>query len=142
MPVREIAPGDGLGSIGTLTLNGNLMLNSGAAVDFELATPSTSDLISMSSFLLTLNGQQFPDFNFAPLAGFGPGMYLLIDAGSINGTLGAHTNGLIDGFNAVLGVQGNDLILNVTAVPEPSTLVLLGMGAISLLAYVWQRWKA
>jgi len=31
------------------------------------------------------------------------------------------------------------MILNGTTIPEPSTLVLLGIGTISLLAYVWRR---
>ena len=99
-------------------------------MDYELDTPPTSDEVFMPSGLSSLNGQQFSDFNFTPLAGFGPGGYTLIDAGSISGSLGASTSGTIDGYPATLAIQGNDLVLNV--VPEPSTLALLAAGTVGL----------
>ena len=64
---------------------------------------------------LVLNGQQFSDFNFTPLDGFGLGTYTLIDAGSISGSLGANTSGMIDGDPATLAVQGNNLVLKVAS---------------------------
>jgi hypothetical protein len=91
----------------------------------------------MPTSLLRLSGQQFSDFNFTPLGGFGPGTYLLIDAGSVNGSLGAGTSGTINGLPASLAVQGNDLVL--TVVPEPGTLALLVVGAIGALSYAWLR---
>jgi hypothetical protein len=40
---------------------------------------------------------------------------------------------------------GDDVLrldeLTFEAVPEPSTLALLGMSLVSLIAYTWQRWK-
>ena len=89
-----------------------------------------SDEVVMPNGLLALNGQQFSDFNFTPLAGFGEGTYTLIDAGSISGSLGSGTSGTIDGFQASLAVHGDNLVLNV--VPEPGTLALAGTGAVSL----------
>ena len=94
-------------------------------LDYELDTPLDSDLVLMSSGVLTLGGQQFSDFNFTPLGGFVPGSYTLIDAGSINGTLGNTLSGPIgNGLTGTLAIQGNDLVLSV--VPEPGTLALLG----------------
>jgi autotransporter-associated beta strand protein len=129
----HLAPGD---SPGILHLSGSLTLLSGAKMDYELDTPLGSDEVSMPTGLLSLNGQQFSDFNFTPLGGFGQGTYTLIDAGSVNGSLGAGSSGTINGLSASLAVQGNDLVLNV--VPEPGTLMLLTAAAIGAVG-IWRR---
>ena len=116
----QLAPGD---APGIMKMSGTLSLLAGAVMDYDLDTPLTSDEILMPSGLLALNGQQFSDFNFNPLGGFGPGTYDLIDAGSITSGLGTDTSGTIDGYAANLAMQGNDVVLNV--VPEPSTFALL-----------------
>jgi autotransporter-associated beta strand protein len=116
----HLAPGD---SPGTLTLSGSLSLLTGAVMDYELATPLTGDEVSMPTSLLSLNGQQFSDFNISPLAGFGDGTYTLIDAGSISGGLGNNVSGAINGHTATLSIHGNDVVL--TVVSEPGTLLLL-----------------
>ncbi len=121
----HLAPGD---APGMLTLTGSLSLLSGAKMDYELDTPLDSDMVLMTSGALSLGGQQFADFNFTPLAGFAPGSYTLIDAGSINGSLGSGTAGTIDGLPASIAVQGGNLVL--TAVPEPSALALLACGLL------------
>ena len=126
----NLAPGD---SLGTLSVSGSLILSSGAVMEYELDTPSTSSLVLMPLGQLVLSGQQFADFDFTPTANFAPGIYPLIEAGSISGSLGASTTGTIDGYPATLAVQGNDLVLNVT--PEPGTLALLAAGAIALVGY-------
>ncbi len=66
----HIAPGD---APGLMTLSGSLSLLSGALMDYELNTLLDSDEVFMPGGLLALNGQQFTDFSFTPLAGFGPG---------------------------------------------------------------------
>ena len=127
-----LAPGD---SLGTLHVTSSLILAPSSALEYGLDTPSTSDMVSCSS--LTLNGQQFSDFSFTWTANFGPGTFPLIDFGSRGGIgLGNNLSGSIDGYPANLIVQGNVLELNV--VPEPSTLALLGVGAIGLMGYAWR----
>jgi autotransporter-associated beta strand protein len=128
----QIAPGD---SLGALNVSGSLILEQGAEMDYELDTPSTSDVIHAGS--LVLNGQQFTDFTFSPTANFEPGSYDLIDFASSSGSLGASASGSIAGYPATLSMQDNDLVLNV--VPEPSTLALLAAGVIGLAGYGWRR---
>jgi autotransporter-associated beta strand protein len=36
----------------------------------------------------------------------------------------------------------NEVVVKITPVPEPSTLALLGIGAVSLLAYAWRRCRS
>ncbi len=129
----QIAPGNPLG---TLHFSGGLVLSSGADMDFELDTPSTSSMISCSS--LTLGGQQFSNFAFPYTANFAPGTYYLIEAGSSpSGTLGTSTSGTIDGYPASLAVKGNNLVL--TVVPEPGTLALFGVGVGCLVGAGYVR---
>jgi autotransporter-associated beta strand protein len=106
----HIAPGDG---IGKLHLGGNLTLQVGAILEYELGSIADSDLISMPTSTLHLNNLQFSDFAFSPQADFGPGNYLLIHAGSISGSLGANISSTINDHGAVLAIFGNDLVLIV-----------------------------
>jgi endo-1,4-beta-xylanase len=130
----QLSPGN---SPGVMYLSGNLTLLAGAAMDYHLDGLSTDDEISMPTGQLILSGQQFTDFNFTPLAGFGRGVYTLIDAGSISGGLGADKGGSIDGLPATLAVQGNNLVVNV--VPEPATAALFGVGALVMIVQYWRR---
>jgi autotransporter-associated beta strand protein len=134
----HISPGDG---VGTLTIGGNLTLSNGALLDYELGTISNSDMISMTGSTLYLNSQDFSDFNFIALSGFGAGTYTLIDAKAISGSLStSNLSGPIgSGYNGTLAIVGNDLVLTTTAVPEPGTLSLLAAGLMSLLAYAWRK---
>ena len=90
----------------------------------------------MPSSALTLNDQPFSAFNFTWSAGFGPGTYNLIEAGSINGTLGTSTTGTIDGLPATLAVEGNDaLVLTVTPKafhPRPAERRPVGLAGYGL----------
>jgi fibronectin-binding autotransporter adhesin len=130
----HIAPG--VSGVGTLTDTG-LSLISGAILDYDLASTAASDLIAMSGSTLALNGQQFSDFNFNPLTGFGPGVYTLISAGSVTGGLGSVVTGQVSGLDATVEVSGTNLVLNV--VPEPGTLVLLATACLALLGYARRR---
>ena len=132
-----LAPGDPLG---VLNVGGNLILESGAWMDYELDGISTDDEVSVPSGTLTFNGQGFSNFGFTWTGGFGPGTYTLVNAESISG-LGSNLSGSIDGLPATLSVHGSgnnqDLVLNVT--PEPSTFAMLAAGAIGLVGYGWRR---
>ena len=81
----QLAPGN---APGILNLSGDLTLEAGAIMDYDLDTPSTSDLVLMPTGELLLSGQQFSDWNFTHSVNFAPGVYPLIDAESIGGSLG------------------------------------------------------
>jgi hypothetical protein len=77
---------------------------------------------------------EFNDFNFTALTGFGPGTYTLFDtSAAITGSLGSSLSGSVGGFSATLSLAdgGNDVVL--TVVPEPTGMVLAGMGLLGMI---------
>ena len=127
-----LAPGN---SIGTLTVS-NLTLGSGSLLNFELAATNASDKV-IDLGTLTLAQMSFSNFAFTTNSGFGAGTYTLIDAALHNGIFNPVTNEAFYGFIGTVylgGTDGNDLIMSVTsAIPEPSTIALLGLGALLAL---------
>ena len=122
--------------VGTLTTTfgntlGTMILSSGSKYVFDLATTSTSDKIVLTNGTLQLNGQQFSDFTFNNLAGFGVGTYTLFQTAAITNSLGANLTGTIGGLGSTLSVSGNDVLL--TVVPEPTTWALLAFGLCTML---------
>ncbi len=144
-----LAPGSTAGTIGTLTLSGNLTLNNSSAnsLVFDLGAGNTSDKVTVGT-TLTLNSQNFASFAFNT-SGVGvtdpSGTYLLFT--SANNILGAGTLGtmssttLFSGYNSTLSIDGTgkNLILTVAVVPEPGTWALMFGGLAALI--VWQRRK-
>ena len=97
--------------LGTFDAAGNL----GAAAAFNPAVPASFTIVTAAG----------------GITGFNPSAFT-IDASSFLG--GAYTNPSY--FNLSLGVTGNSLILNFTAIPEPSSYALmsLGLAAMALVA--------
>ncbi len=81
----------------------------------------------------------FNDFAFTALGGFGAGTYTLFNSTApITGTLGSSLTGAIGAFNATLGLGdgGNDIVLNVVPVPEPTAL---GTGLLAGFGFLLRR---
>ncbi len=131
----EIAPG-GAGSIGTLTIGSLLAASNWTTLDFDLTTPGGSgDLLIITN----TNGLALAaDTDIA----FGTNPTTAGDYRLIGGNFGMITPSDFDlptapsGFAYSLSTTADSgyIDLVVTAVPEPSTLILLAVGAIGLLA--------
>lgn len=129
-----IAPG---ASAGTITIGGNLVLNAGTSLNFELG--SQSDLINVNGSL-TLDGT----LNIAALPGFGAGTFTILDY------TGALTNNVLDlgsvpdGFDYQLIVDSANTridLLVTTAVPEPASIIMGTTFVLGSGAYTWRRYK-
>lgn len=132
-----ISPGN---SPGVLTLNGGLDATAGAKFVFELGT--SPELLSLGSGVLT--GSSFAGglvFNFSDGGGLVAGSpYTLITFGSAVGLNYSDlfadilpSGYILDSSFGTGGFQINGTSLQVQfAVPEPSTLLMLGMGGLLL----------
>jgi fibronectin-binding autotransporter adhesin len=126
----RLSPGNTAGVAGSLSFADNLSLNDGALFTFDLALPSTSDLLAITGSL-NLNDQEFSDFTFNPLPGFAGGTYPLMSAAAITGSLGPLVSGNVGGFPSTLNVSGGTLFL--TVIPEPGSVVVLP-ASVALIA--------
>jgi autotransporter-associated beta strand protein len=149
----KLAPGATAGTTGTLTFNlgttGTLnltgALGGSASMVFDLSAPGASDKIVVSGGTLTAaNGSlNFNDFVFNAVGALTEGgQYTLIDTVSTNFTPLLDTTPLsltgviAPSWQGLLGTGdgGTDLVLTVSAVPEPASLGLLGIAAMGMLA--------
>ena len=150
----KLAPGASLGTLtmnlgtsGTLDLAGAVTSANSQALQFELDTAATSDkvIVTNSGSTTALNiGSgvlELDDFIFTATSNIAIGEYTLFDSNAaITGTLGANVagafaNGIVG--NLQFGDNGNDLVLSVTGVPEPTSLGIIAMGGMALL----RRWR-
>jgi hypothetical protein len=116
---------------------------------FDLTTTAASDRVLLSNASSTLNiGSgvlEFNDFVFTTGGGFGVGVYTLFDTNNaITGTLGANLTGSFGALTGIISFSNanQDIILTVTAVPEPATygaLAGLALTGLSLTSVIRRR---
>jgi autotransporter-associated beta strand protein len=129
------------GTAGKLTIAGsgavNISLLSGSGqLKFDLASNTlTSDGVLLTgSGVLNIGTLDFAEFTFTNIGGLAAGTYTLFDTNAaITGSIGV-ASGAIDGsFNGSLSIVGQDVVLTVTAVPEPGVCALVLVGGMAVL---------
>jgi autotransporter-associated beta strand protein len=113
---------------GSLDISGAVALANSQSLVFGLnqdAGQNSEVVVNTGNLNIGSSTLEFNDFQFFTLSPFTtPGTYTLFHANTpIIGTLGANTAGFVNGLQASIAIQGNDVILQV--VPEPNSLALL-----------------
>ncbi len=136
----KLSPG---ASVGTLTIAGSLNISAAVtasnsqSMQFEIGASGDQVVLSSGTLNIGSGVLEFNDFTFLDVGNIAPGTYTLFDSSTtITGTLGSTLSGTF--FN---GISGNiafansnqDIVLNVTVAPEPTSLTLLGLGGMGLL---------
>ena len=130
----SVSPGDA--TPGVLTFSGGtgatLGLSSTSSFVFELGTVSDRiTLTGISTLDIGNSTLDYTDFTFIPGTGFGEGTYTLFGGASAlapGTSLGTLLTGTVSGFNVALAMNGNDIVLNVSSIPEPGSAVMLLSG--------------
>lgn len=128
----------GSNSAATLTFSGGLDIaaaaNDSAAFVFTLGT--SFDKIVAGSLTLGTGVIDAADFSFTTGSGFADGQsYTLFESTSVAGTFTSFflTNIGGSGIDGTVALDGNNIVLTTSAVPEPSTYAAL-LGGTALLA--------
>ncbi|MBC2602976.1 beta strand repeat-containing protein [Puniceicoccus vermicola] len=133
----------GNGTAGTLTLaNGlNLAASGGAELTFDLGT--VSDLILLTGGTLTGNSSGETIVNVLLDEGASLGSYVLLDWTSAS-ALGVDASDFLLGAGGIDGnfsIDGSQLVLNVTSIPEPSTQAIFGLVVLMAAQRLMRRRK-
>lgn len=139
-----LSAGASSGVAGTLTFSSTLDISGLAGgtggLLFNLDGTGASDKIASGALTIGTGVLDLNDFSFTTLSGYGVGTYTLMDATSIVGTLGSSLTGTLGGLDAVLSISGNDLVLTVSAIPEPATYAMIaGAGLLGFALYRRRR---
>ncbi len=144
----KLSPGD-VGAIGTLTtdlgtgqldIRGAVNASNSQSMLFDIGATGDKVILSGTTVLNIGTGTlEFNDFLFTDKGNIAVGTYTLFDSSSaITGTLGATLTGSFGVGSVITGTiafanSSQDIVLNVTAAPEPTSLGLIGLGGMALL---------
>ncbi|MEZ2298665.1 autotransporter-associated beta strand repeat-containing protein [Variovorax sp. RCC_210] len=119
----HLAPGN---SVGTLAVNGDLTLDKGSVLDFELGAPGSSFAVAGLSDSVTVGGNlslNGATLNLSNAGGMGPGLYNLLSyTGTLSQTNGGIAFGVVPGTGLTLQYLTASKKINVVNVDPSLTL--------------------
>ena len=122
-------------SVGTLTFESDLTLEGDITMNFQLGT--VSDMLRVTGGLLYGPDDGKITLDITAIAGFAAGTYTLIDYRNATASNFSTSDFIFgetpEGYEYALQISGRRLNLIVTAVPEPGTIILVGLGALFIV---------